>query len=235
MRVRTSEDRESPPSCPDEHEIAAFSEGTLGSAERERILPHLADCEICTANLALVSRVRDSESVTPTPELTLARARRLAQRRSLQDRGHHIRRFSGWAAAAAVVLAVPVVFYSQRDQGPVSVPGAEAIQSQPTVRLLAPTVSLPQVLAPVPGALVDTGDFVFQWQEIPGSLYYDINIVSEMGDLVLQDRVTDTHWQAPASLAMEPGAEYFVRVDAFLSDSKTVSSEHVAFRAEKHH
>ncbi len=227
MRIRLPEDRVNTPACPSEHEIAAFCSGALGSAERDRIVLHLADCETCAANLALVSRLRDTESLTATPELTLARARRLTR----QGRRQSVRRFSGWAAAAAVVLTLSIVIDSQREQGPASAPGAEGLQSQPTIRIQAPAVTPPQVLAPVSGALVNTNEFVFRWTEIPGSLYYDIHIVSKMGDLVMKERVTGTHWQAPASLAVEPGADYFVRVDAFISDSKTVSSEHVSFKA----
>ena len=227
MRVRLPEDRVNTPTCPDEHEIAALSSGTLGSTETERILAHLADCETCAAHLALVSRLHQTDSVTPTPELTLARARRLTR----HGRSQSVQRFSGWAAAAAVVLAVFFAVDSQRNQGPASAPGVEGIQSQPTIRIRAPAVSPPQVLAPVSGALVNVNEFVFQWTEIPGSLYYDIHIVSKMGDLVMKDRVTGTHWQAPASLTVEPGADYFVRIDAFLSDSKTVSSQHVSFKA----
>jgi len=227
MRVRLPEDRVNTPTCPDEHEIAAFCSGTLASTETERILVHLADCETCAAHLALVSRLHDTESVTPTPELTLARARRLTR----HGRSQRVRRFSGWAAAAAVVLAVFFVVDSQREQGPAWAPGAEGIQSQPTIRNRSLVASPPQVLAPVSGARVNIHEFVFQWTEIPGSLYYDIHIVSKMGDLVMKDRVTGTHWQAPASLTVEPGADYFVRIDAFLSDAKTVSSEHVSFKA----
>ena len=227
MRVHSPEDRVNTPACPDEHEIAAFCSGTLGSTETERILVHLADCETCTAHLALVNRLHQTDSVTPTPELTLARAQRLTR----QGRRQSVRRFSGWAAAAAVILAVFFVVDSQRNQGPASAPGSEGIQSQPTIRIRAPAVSPPQVLAPVSGALVNTNEFVFRWTEIPGSLYYDIHIVSKMGDLVMKDRVTGTHWQAPVSLTVEPGADCYVRVDAFLSDLKTVSSEHVAFKA----
>ena len=226
MRVRLPEDRVNTPTCPDEYEIAAFCSGTLGSTETERILVHLADCETCAAHLTLVSRLHDTESVTPTPELTLARAQRLTR----QGRRQSVRRFSGWAAAAAVVLAVSLVVNSEREQGPASAPVGVGLQSQPTIRNWAPTVSAPQMLAPVSGELVNTKAFIFRWTEIPGSLYYDIHIVSKMGDLVMKDRVTGTHWQAPASLMVEPGADYYVRVDAFLADSKTVSSQHVSFK-----
>lgn len=230
LRVKTPEDRVITPSCPNEEELATFcEEGTAGD-KLERILNHVADCGVCSARLALVNRTRGPNFSKRTPELAKAQAQRLVK----QDRRKNVRRFIGWAAAAVVVLSLAMVVDSQRGLGPSPVPDIEPVQSQPNIRLRAPTVSPPQVLAPVSGAMVDSRYFLFRWTEIPGSLYYDIYIVSKMGDLVLKERVTETHWQAPSSLKVKPGAEYYVRVDAFLSDSKTISSEHVLFTEGEH-
>ena len=100
MRVRLPEDWVNIPTCPDEHEIAAFCGGTLGNQERDRIRVHLADCGTCAAYLALLSRLHDAETVTPTPELTLARAQRLTR----HGRSQSVRRFSGWAGNGSVSL-----------------------------------------------------------------------------------------------------------------------------------
>jgi len=47
--------------------------------------------------------------------------------------------------------------------------------------------------------------------------------------IVVAERVTGTEWRPPGRLALHPGAEYFVHVDAFLSEARSVSSDHVPF------
>jgi hypothetical protein len=70
---------------------------------------------------------------------------------------------------------------------------------------------------------------VFQWTEVPGSLFYDVRLVSPDGDLLLRERVEGTRWLIPEHLQLQAGQEYFVRVDAYLSDAKYLSSEHRVF------
>ena len=65
---------------------------------------------------------------------------------------------------------------------------------------------------------------------MPGALFYDVRLVSLEGDLLLRERVEDTRWLLPETLKLEPGEEYFIRIDAYLSDSKFLSSEHVVFQ-----
>jgi hypothetical protein len=53
------------------------------------------------------------------------------------------------------------------------------------------------------------------------------------GDVVIQERVTDTSWRPPAHVELRPGPEYFVHVDAYPSGDKAVSSDHVPFRVSE--
>jgi len=74
------------------------------------------------------------------------------------------------------------------------------------------------------------GDGVFRWTAVSNSLYYQLRIVSDEGDLVWQGRVDGTHWVLPAGLSLAPGAEYFVRVDAYLTEAKALNSDYLLFR-----
>jgi hypothetical protein len=85
------------------------------------------------------------------------------------------------------------------------------------------------VLAPGSGAIVDEQLLAFRWSEVPGSRYYDVRIVTDTGDLVVEQRVAGTEWQPTHSLHLHPGAEYFVHIEAHPSESKTISSDHVPF------
>jgi hypothetical protein len=96
-------------------------------------------------------------------------------------------------------------------------------------RNLNSTLGAPQVLAPANGAAIDLGSLVFQWSEVPDSLYYDVRVVTDEGDLIWQERVEDTELALPEHLQLKTGSEYFVRVDAYLAAAKSISSRHVPF------
>jgi len=221
MRVPPSGNLTRTPQCPEYPELSAYVDGSLGDADHQRIEEHLAACVVCTRLVTLSCLQRHSKSITPTPELARARARRLAGIRK-PDR---VGRITTWAAVATVLLAVTFVVQWQTELGPAT----EASNIDRTVRTVSPAIEQPQILSPGAGVSIDTGELVFRWTEIPGSLYYDVLIVSDAGNLVWEERVTGTRWAAADTLSLSPGAEYFVRVDAYLSNTKTISSDHVAF------
>jgi hypothetical protein len=87
-----------------------------------------------------------------------------------------------------------------------------------------------QVLYPTAGVTLETPELRFRWSAVAGSRYYEVHIVSDSGDLIREQRVFGTEWRPKDQLELVPDADYFVQVDAFPADGKTVSSEHVSFR-----
>jgi hypothetical protein len=87
-----------------------------------------------------------------------------------------------------------------------------------------------QVLYPGPGMTVDAKRLIVRWAAIPGSRYYEVRIVSEAGDLITEQRVVATEWRPSGDLNLRPGVEYFVHVDAYPSEAKGISSDHIPFR-----
>jgi len=209
--------------CPDEHVIAGYVDGMLEAAASGPLERHLADCGHCLALVALLSREREAGASTFLADAGAGSpAIRTAAR---QRRWHGIQK---WAVAAALVLAVPLLFQPgrapERDAGgPPGLPSA-------TTRMTAPAAGELQVLAPSPGSIVDPAQLAFRWTEVPGSPYYDLRIVTDEGDIVAGQRIDGTRWQPPAALRLAPGREYFVVVEAYPSGDKPVSSHHVPFR-----
>lgn len=193
--------------CPDEHQIAGYVDSGLESAARERLQLHLADCARCLELVAVLCRER---------EMTARPAR------------HSWRMAPQWAAAAVIVLAVPLMvqFGRNLDRG---VEGQE-LSAPSAIRKFDSPPDVLQVLVPGAGSAVDAQRVQFRWTAVAGSPYYDVRIVTDEGDVIVRERVTDTAWQLPAELRLQPGAEYFVHVDAYPSSDKPVSSEHVPFR-----
>lgn len=217
------------PDCPDDHELAAAVDGILPDESMRQFVAHLADCNYCTAQTSLLRRLNQSPSEEQVGEFTLARARRLGKSSKRQV----FRHVSRWACAAVIVLALSLLIKTNSigpevtDQViPDSVP--QAIEPRQS-RNLNTGVLRPKILTPVNGVAIDPGSLVFNWTEIPGSLHYDVRIVSEDGDLVWQGRVSGTEMQLPGDLQLEHGSDYFFRVDAYLATAKSLNSRHVLF------
>lgn len=212
------------PACPDEHQIAGYVDGGLDEAAREQVELHLADCGHCVALVGLLCRERDPHAIELVPSQVVAQARALVTQRP-QPRW---RLAPQWAAAATLVLVVPLLLLLGRnlDRGDAG-PGRPDL---PATRTFVPIAAGLQVLSPGEGTAVDVRRLSFRWTEVPGTPYYDVRIVTDAGDVVIRQRVTGTTWQPPAQLNLQPGAEYFVHIDAYPSGDKAVSSDHVPFR-----
>lgn len=217
-------DQGSSPACPDELEIAGYVDGTLGASACEPLERHLADCSHCLALVALLSRERDTEARETVPAAVVAPARAPVTTRPTR------RWLSApqWAAAAALVLAVPLLL--ELGRGPDRGVEGQGRPDAPATRNLGSGTAALQVLAPLPGTVVDGRRLAFRWEAVPGSPYYDVRVVTDAGDVVIRERVTGTTWRPPVGLQLQPGAEYFVHVDAYPSGDKAVSSDHVPFR-----
>ena len=224
LRASDGSRRDRTPECPDEHWIAAYVDGTLGPEESEQLELHLADCDACIALVGLLSRELSAGELPPVAESELVRARSLAK----PSPGPWKRHAPQWAAAAMVVVSIPVLVHlSQLENGGSDPQNAPA---ERVTRSVEPGHSPFEVLYPRAGMTVDPQRLSVRWTEIEGSDYYDIRIVSESGDLVVEQRVTGTEWRPASPLILDPGAEYFVQVDAYPAEGKAVGSSHVPFR-----
>jgi Putative zinc-finger len=211
------------PACPEEHQIAGYVDGGLAVAAREQVELHLADCGHCLALAGLLSRERDPDAIEPVPDTVVAQARALVT--SVPQRRWRLA--PQWAAAAALVLAVPLLMQLGRnlDRGA----EGQGRPEPPATRTLASNATGLQVLSPGAGTAVDVRRLSFHWTEVTGTPYYDVRIVTDAGDVVIRQRVTGTTWRPTGQLNLQPGAEYFVHIDAYPSGDKAVSSDHVPF------
>jgi len=202
--------------------LAGFLDGGLSAAERAEAEEHLADCEYCLGQAALITRSRgDSAAAGVPPEIIQAAqdagvtATVVARRRP---------RLPSWAIAAAAVLVVGLFSLQYFSLAP-------EVDDPPLrqTRLADPDAVQPRLLSPAEGSVISPLDQVFRWNEVQGSLYYDVRLIDPDGNLLLRERVKETRWLIPDSVRLTPGLEYFVRIDAYLSDAKFLSSEHVVF------
>ena len=203
------------PTCADDHEIAAYVDGALGEAERSRLEQHFADCGRCLDLIGILSRAREG---TTASEALVAQARQTSP--PIRKKWPSL--LPGLAAAAALVLAFAVLLDPAQEQAAINSDEPRSTRSTPGAPAL-------EVLAPTPGAVIDAGRLVVRWTPVAGSSYYVVRIVTDTGQLVSEHRVTGTEWSPASDVKLEPGREYFVRVDAHPADLNSVSSSHVPF------
>lgn len=121
---------------------------------------------------------------------------------------------------------------SGRVEGPPAVsrkPPAGAVKPAPTVRNSASAVRTLSVVSPTESATPARKDLEFRWHAVAGSLYYEIDLVTEDGTSVWHSRVEGTSARPPDGAKLDAGAKYFVWVKAFLSGGETVKSAAVSF------
>jgi len=233
LRLQAAELTGRTPFCPEDQEIAEYFEGVSTAVERIKLENHLVNCRFCLARIGMLQRQQDDSGGSRVPEEVLATAKAMRHR---PPRG--FRWAPAWATAAAIFVAVGL-FFRFGVLAPIGhdvlprVHQTESISVSRETRWIDPAELGPRFLAPERGLTIASGDGVFRWTAVPNSRYYQLRIVSDKGDLLWQERVDGTEWKLPASLMLSPGAEYFVRVDAFLSEAQALQSDYLLFRVSE--
>jgi hypothetical protein len=232
LKLQLAEPAGRTPFCPEDQQVAEYFDGVLPAYELGAFERHLADCSHCLARVGMLQRLEDERSPQRVPEDALASAKALRY-----GLGRRWGINPAWIAAAAVlVMAVaatkllPLMEIGQDalPRAHLAEPGSELRQT----RSFESPSSGPRFLAPADGSPYAPADHRFKWTAVPGSLYYQLRIVSEEGDLLWQGRISGTEWTIPEGVALVPGVDYFVRVDAYITDAKALQSDYLLFRLE---
>ena len=179
--------------CPDEADLAAYAEDRLPPEESKRVESHLADCSHCTGQIAFLV-CRSGEHASEVAPRILARARSLVGPKPSFWRVPTVR----WATLAATAACVVLVFALQvRQPSLAPIPQEPAIH--PSAPTAAPATTSPtlnpapgpsavrnsqdksprlELLSPVDSSVVEPQALEFRWREIPGSVYYEIHVVT---------------------------------------------------------
>ena len=231
LLVQRTDGAERHPGCPPDAELACFLEGGLGEQSHHALITHFADCSYCLERIGMLGRARETELPQQVPDMLLARSRKLAETpQSGTGRKHTAARLTRWAAAAAILLAVGLVILQPPRPGVSPAPVEQSADQFRSLRNIESGAVGPRILQPRDGMTISSSQAVFNWSSVPDSIYYHVRIVSDEGDLIWRERVEGTQWGIPTELALSPDSEYYVRVDAFLADAKSLNSDFVAFR-----
>jgi hypothetical protein len=108
-------------------------------------------------------------------------------------------------------------------------PGVGDGARDPDKRRSAPAAAV-TLLSPVENATLDAREIAFNWEPFPGALRYEVEVMTEKGDVVWQHRTDATSAGLSSDRAPLPPARYFVKIRAYLAGGATVRSAAVSFR-----
>lgn len=216
--------------CPSDDQLASYHEGGLTDEEHGRLETHLADCGYCLSRVGALGRAVDTEADHPVPRLLLARARGLAEGSHAAVSRPRIHR--RWAMAAAVLLVLGAAsLFRPGDEITLTgldVPGSPARGLRVSRSTDLDSLAVGKSLAG-DGMGIRIERNGFNWSAVADSRFYQVRVVSDEGDLLWQERTSDTRWELPTGLQLASGDEYFLRVDAFITETKSVSSDYLGF------
>lgn len=215
--------------CPDDEQFSAWFEGRLGASEKERLVQHTMGCAYCRSRLGVLGRLEEVTDNLPVDGELLASAKRLGASQVAAPK----RWVALWAAAAAMVLAIGVTMEggflrNWSPEEPVAEPTGAAV-SPAQLRRVDMDAVRPTIIQPAAEARLAPGSLEVRWTPVPEALHYELLLLSDAGELLLQRRVEDTHWEMEGGGQLRAGARYFVRVNAYLADGRTEGSGHISF------
>lgn len=209
--------------CPGDGELAAWVEGRLPAAAREKLAEHLAGCNYCCGQVGFLARAGEMGPPPAVPAHLLAAAR--GERAPLFGL---LRPATLAAAGAGLVLALLVASPWGRP-GSFSA-GAEAERVVRTARTVRGPADAPWIVRPAEGEIVSRTALELRWEEAPEALFYSVQLVDPKGDVIWEGRADGARLSVPASATLAPGQPYFAWVLAHLRSGTTVRSPVVGFR-----
>lgn len=217
------------PFCPDDSAISQLFEGKTDGRKREALLNHLATCIHCQARMGAIAQLADLSGCEPSDTL-LARAKMQVADRAPQSSGGAGRRaLFSYSIAAAMLMATVLFLLAGTREFTGQVPESNDLRE---LRSLQPGIAQLTVLNPIAGAKISPGELKITWTPVGDTSQYEISLMNEFGDLLLQEKVIDSHYKVNADLGLEPGAKYFFYVSAYLGDGRVIASSHVGFQVE---
>jgi hypothetical protein len=223
--------------CPGEEALAAYLDGKIQDAARQRTEAHLADCAACRSLIGDIVTIQRFEA-TALPLGLKQRAIAITSR---------LRRRRRWVLvplAAASVLAlglavallrppnqeIPIVSHTTvtgvvaRSEPP-TMPGAKTSNIERKSTSLEP---IPALVFPKDGGTVERNELSLKWKLVPRCRYYEIHLVNSEGAPVWQGESEKTSVRIPDALAVNDGT-YFVWIAAYMDDGRVQKSSPVQF------
>ena len=199
-----------------EYDIAGYLDGSIESSRKKSLDEHLADCAQCTAAVSSAFKVaRNARWSGTSPALdpnVFEKAARLTQRE------HNYSMRLGVRIAAIITVLIGLSYW-----------GITTWTSSPSAfRSDGETLNV-ELIAPQDGITVSSMP-QFRWKAMEGVFQYRLNIYSEEGSTLFEERTKVDELAPSSSLVFQSGNLYLWSVEAQFPDGSTVNSALYTFR-----
>lgn len=186
-------------------DVAAYLDGTLGDADRERIEAHAAECEECLRELAEVSAT--VRRMRPTPAWRV------------------------WAPAVAAAAAIALLIARPFGMDTVSERTSRLRGSESTAESRGGLTI--DVLAPPDNETVAPTAVVFVWHARGVGASYHLTVTDDEGGVVWTLATPDTVARPPDTVVFARDSRHYWYVDGLLEDGRHATSGVHSFTTER--
>ena len=169
LRLSASRARSVSRRCLDEESIAAFAEGTISSADKSRVVTHLATCGHCCEEVASVARLLEAPTVT----------RAIGTIPEVPGTRHWGRLIGGTLVAGALAAGTVFMLLPALSKDARSRYREESVTGVAAPRLLAPL----GVVSPLE---------TFRWTSVPRADRYRVTLFARDGSVIGEAQTRDT-------------------------------------------
>jgi hypothetical protein len=203
------------------------------SQERQKLEAHLDKCDYCRGQVAFLMRANEAEVPASVPAAWLARAREVVDSGKQANAGWRWRWEAVTAAAACIILVSTIALRKSQHDGFLG-PDRTPV-SAPTVRAVTASSSLPELISPAPDSVAPQRGMEIRWKPFAGAQEYGVTVMTAFGEPVWQHRTDQTSVKLPGSVSLAPEQKYFVLIQVFLPEGKTMQSRAVSFTTANPH
>jgi hypothetical protein len=229
--------------CPTEQKLAEYADQQAIGSERHGIERHLAHCDRCLRQVGFLVR-QVSHPTEAVPEELFPKAVAVAKQCSGKT-NFSLQWITVTATGVAAVLAAVLLIPWPNQPTPSRVNHPEpaqpaAIQSTepqvPKTEADAPILrgdnqTDATILFPHSGEVVDTYGLTVRWQSAARVLFYEVQVLSDDGDIVWETHCHSTSIRLPLRVHLVKGKAYYVRLRIHAADGSVVQSKLVDFVA----
>ena len=231
--------------CPTEQQLAEYADQQAIGPERHAIERHLAHCDKCLRQVGFLVR-EGSRPTEVVPEELVAKAIALGKQRARKTAFPWQWATVAAAAVAAVLLAMlwtprfnqPTRTFDQQPstaQPPVIAQTTDPplLKAETDTRIVRGHVDVPdsKLLSPRPGDTVDAQELTLRWQSVPGVLFYEVQVLSDTGDILWETRCHSISIKMPPNVHLIKGKTYYARLRVHTANGSVEQSKPVDFVA----
>jgi hypothetical protein len=229
--------------CPNEQQLAAYAEQQLVGVERSNVERHFSSCDACLRQVAFLMRGESIQARHAPPDLVQA-AIKIGTRNTPKIP-------SSWqwlapATAAVAIIAFTFLGIHRGTRTPATPETSKSLTaaSNPAMAKRQANTGGPTegnelrgaqepsdsvLLSPTADERVNASQLEFRWNAKDGAAFYEVEIVSEIGDVVWKQRTVASVLKIPASVHLEKDKSYYVWVRTHTVHGQVEQSKAVRF------